>query len=57
VQGIVHGHRGALRVNSSPGAGTAFRVWFPLAAPVSQKEGETRSSSIGSRTSERIRTL
>jgi signal transduction histidine kinase len=31
VQGIVHGHRGALWVRSRPGAGTSFRVWLPLA--------------------------
>jgi signal transduction histidine kinase len=34
VQGIVHGHRGALRVRSTVGAGTSFRVWFPLAPPI-----------------------
>lgn len=33
VQGIVHGHRGALRVETRRGSGTRFRVWFPLAAP------------------------
>ena len=31
VQGIVIGHRGALRVDSSPGWGSRFCVWFPLA--------------------------
>ena len=31
VQGIVHGHRGALRVESQRGSGSRFRVWFPLA--------------------------
>ncbi len=31
VQGIVRGHRGALRVDTAPGDGTCFRVWFPLA--------------------------
>jgi signal transduction histidine kinase len=33
VQGIIHGHHGALRVESHRGAGSTFRVWFPLAAP------------------------
>jgi signal transduction histidine kinase len=32
VQGIVIGHRGALRVTSDPSWGSRFRVWFPLAA-------------------------
>jgi signal transduction histidine kinase len=31
VQGIVRGHRGALRVDSSPGLGARFCAWFPLA--------------------------
>ena len=30
VQGIVRGHRGALRVWTAPGAGTRVRVWWPL---------------------------
>jgi signal transduction histidine kinase len=29
VQGIMRGHRGALHVDSAPGAGSRFRVWFP----------------------------
>lgn len=32
VQGIVRGHRGALRVDTRPGEGARFRVWFPVAA-------------------------
>ncbi len=31
VSGIVHGHRGALRVYSTPGKGTSFKVLFPAA--------------------------
>ncbi|HWQ55635.1 MAG TPA: PAS domain-containing protein [Bryobacteraceae bacterium] len=32
VQGIVRGHRGALRVYSSPGDGTVFKLLFPVCA-------------------------
>jgi signal transduction histidine kinase/DNA-binding response OmpR family regulator len=31
VQGIVRGHRGAIRVESTPGLGTTFQVLFPAA--------------------------
>lgn len=31
VQGIVRGHRGALRVETQSGQGTRFRVWLPVA--------------------------
>jgi signal transduction histidine kinase len=34
VQGIVLGHRGALRVESQPGRGSRFCAWFPLARTV-----------------------
>ena len=30
VQGIVHGHRGAVRVRSQPGRGTTFDLYFPI---------------------------
>jgi PAS domain S-box-containing protein len=32
VQGIVRGHRGAIELETSPGAGARFRVCFPAAA-------------------------
>jgi PAS domain S-box-containing protein len=39
VQGIVRSHRGALRVTSTPGRGTTFRVWFPLEPEVVARAG------------------
>ena len=39
VQGIVRGHRGALYVDSSPGRGSRFRVWFPAADQASAIRG------------------
>ncbi|MFO0805961.1 MAG: PAS domain S-box protein [Gemmataceae bacterium] len=33
VLGIVRGHKGVIRVNSAPGAGTTFQVFIPVAAP------------------------
>ncbi len=36
VLGIVRAHHGAIRVDSAPGRGTTFRLWFPCSAhPVS----------------------
>jgi len=32
VQGIVRGHKGAIRVDSAPGRGTTFRILFPAAS-------------------------
>jgi signal transduction histidine kinase len=46
VQGIIHGHHGALRVESHRGSGSTFRVWFPLAASVQpERRRSTRSAS------------
>jgi hypothetical protein len=54
VQGIVHGHRGALRVRSARGLGTAFRVWLPLA--VTPAGSAPPPPSDRSRTSAPLRT-
>ena len=47
VQGIIHGHHGALRVESHRGVGSTFRVWFPLAQPI-QLEPRRRSTRSAS---------
>ena len=39
VQGIVRGHRGALRVDSTVGSGSRFCVWFPVAGEETKGEG------------------
>ncbi|HEY9063542.1 MAG TPA: response regulator [Burkholderiaceae bacterium] len=33
VHGIVSAHRGAITVDSTPGVGSTFGLWFPLATP------------------------
>lgn len=40
VLGIVRGHGGALRIESSPGRGTTFRVLFPSAKKVLRDHGD-----------------
>ncbi|MBI4417454.1 MAG: PAS domain S-box protein [Ignavibacteriales bacterium] len=37
VYGIIQGHRGIIDVESTPGAGSVFHVYFPLAAPAPTK--------------------
>jgi two-component system, cell cycle sensor histidine kinase and response regulator CckA len=44
VLGIMRGHNGAIRVESAPGKGSAFRVYFPLGTEAS-KAGSAGSTS------------
>ncbi len=52
VQGIVRGHGGALRVESTPGAGSSFRIWLPAsearggAEPGVADDGPERAGAI-----------
>jgi len=42
LSGIVRGHRGAVKIESSPGEGTAFRIFFPVCRTVPTEVHETR---------------
>jgi signal transduction histidine kinase/CheY-like chemotaxis protein len=53
VLGIVRGHKGALRVSSTPGRGSAFKIWLPVGirrrpavAPVVEAAPSNGSSSV-----------
>jgi PAS domain S-box-containing protein len=46
VMGIVRGHRGALRVYSTPGQGSTFKVLFPAAAGVRPQEPARESRDL-----------
>lgn len=45
VYGIIQGHRGGINVRSTPGQGSVFDVFFPL-AEISGKEGESEPAGI-----------
>jgi PAS domain S-box-containing protein len=46
VQGIVRGHRGTIRVHSVPGAGTTFRVLFPVSAGATLSSAQKTSEEL-----------
>ena len=46
ASGIVRGHRGAIRVFSTPGLGTTFKVWLPAAAHGPKKPKEKRAPNL-----------
>lgn len=50
VQGIVRGHRGALKVDSAPGKGSTFQVFFPISAQeehISEKVDSRVQKDVG----------
>ncbi|MDP1569160.1 MAG: PAS domain S-box protein [Vicinamibacterales bacterium] len=47
VLGIVRGHRGAIRIDTQPGEGTSFQVYFPaLAAPASAQTAPAAPAAL-----------
>ena len=52
VQGIMLGHRGALRVDTQPGRGSRFCVWFPIGT-TPQTDGQRVEDPLPSRRSDR----
>ena len=47
--GIVRAHRGAMRVESRPGAGSSFEVWLPAADGVAATADRTEGAAAGSK--------
>jgi CheY-like chemotaxis protein len=47
VSGIVHGHNGALKVYSSPGKGTTFKVLFPAAQRLTTEASQILDGYFG----------
>ncbi len=49
ILGIVRGHRGAIQVESRPGEGTAFRLYFPVAAKIDATVPSAAAPAPGAR--------
>ncbi len=49
ILGIVRGHRGAIHVESNPGKGTTFRLYFPVAAKIEAVLPSTAGTASGLR--------
>ena len=54
VLGIVRGHRGALRIDTEPGRGTAFHVLFPASAAVADAPGGPTPARLRARRQARV---
>ncbi len=54
VRGIVNGHRGAVKVTSRPGEGSAFRVLFPALPGAAPRKSESSGDPLAWRGSGRI---
>ena len=54
VLGIVRGHRGRVGVVSTPGGGSAFRVWLPAASEVAREQTPPEPAFASARSGARV---